>query len=48
MGSKTQRGGHLAFFYLILTLALVSPWLMRNYDVSGLPFGPPFDVEAVV
>jgi len=39
MGSRTQRGGHLAFFYLILVGLLVSPWLIRNLQVSGSPLG---------
>ena len=39
MGTRTQRGGHLAFFYLVLSLMLVSPWLVRNYQVSGSPLG---------
>lgn len=39
MGSKTQRGGHLAFFYVSLVLLIVSPWLLRNYQLSGSPFG---------
>ena len=39
MGSKTQRGGHLAFFYVALVFLIVSPWLLRNYQLSGSPFG---------
>lgn len=39
MGSRTQRGGHLAFFYLALTFLLVSPWLLRNIQQCGLPLG---------
>ena len=39
MGTKTQRGGHLAFFYVTLILLVVSPWLLRNYQVSGSPLG---------
>jgi 4-amino-4-deoxy-L-arabinose transferase-like glycosyltransferase len=39
MGSRTQRGGHLAFFYVTLTFFVVSPWLLRNYQVSGAPLG---------
>ncbi len=39
MGSRTQRGGHLAFFYLLLIGLLVSPWLIRNLQVSGSPLG---------
>lgn len=39
MGSRTQRGGHLAFFYLALTFFIVSPWLLRNYQLSGSPLG---------
>ncbi|NOU37061.1 MAG: hypothetical protein HOO88_09875 [Kiritimatiellaceae bacterium] len=39
MGSKTQRGGHLAFFYISLVFLIVSPWLLRNYQLSGSPFG---------
>lgn len=39
MGSRTQRGGHLAFFYLVLVLALISPWLLRNLQVAGTPLG---------
>lgn len=39
MGTKTQRGGHLAFFYLALTFLVVSPWLLRNYQLSGSPLG---------
>jgi hypothetical protein len=39
MGSKTQRGGHLAFFYVALTFLVVSPWLLRNYQLSGSPLG---------
>ncbi|MEI6080633.1 MAG: hypothetical protein WCQ53_08375, partial [bacterium] len=39
MGSRTQRGGHLAFFYLSLTFLIVFPWLLRNYQLSGSPLG---------
>jgi hypothetical protein len=39
MGSRTQRGGHLAFFYISLTFLAVSPWLLRNYQLSGSPLG---------
>jgi hypothetical protein len=39
MGSRTQRGGHLAFFYLALIFLVVSPWLLRNYRLSGSPLG---------
>ena len=39
MGSRTQRGGHLVFFYLLFVGLLVSPWLIRNVQVSGSPFG---------
>lgn len=39
MGSKTQRGGHLAFFYLTLTFLLASPWFVRNMQVCGMPLG---------
>ena len=39
MGSRTQRGGHLAFFYLFLFLLAVSPWMLRNQRVSGSPLG---------
>lgn len=39
MGSRTQRGGHLAFFYVSLTFLIVSPWLLRNYQLSGSPLG---------
>lgn len=39
MGSRTQRGGHLAFFYVVLVLLMVSPWLLRNYQLSGSPLG---------
>jgi 4-amino-4-deoxy-L-arabinose transferase-like glycosyltransferase len=39
MGSRTQRGGHLAFFYVALTFFVVSPWLLRNYQISGSPLG---------
>jgi hypothetical protein len=39
MGTRTQRGGHLAFFYLVLVLLFVSPWLIRNMQVSGSPLG---------
>lgn len=39
MGSRTQRGGHMAFFYLFLFVLLVSPWLLRNQRLSGSPFG---------
>ena len=39
MGSRTQRGGHLAFFYLALTFLIVFPWLLRNYQLSGSPLG---------
>jgi len=39
MGSRTQRGGPLAFFYIIVFLLLVSPWMLRNYHLCGSPFG---------
>ncbi len=39
MGSRTQRGGHLAFFYMALIFLIVSPWLLRNYQLSGSPLG---------
>ncbi len=39
MGSRTQRGGHLAFFYVSLVFLIVSPWLLRNYQLSGSPLG---------
>ncbi len=39
MGSRTQRGGHLAFFYISLVFLIVSPWLLRNYQLSGSPLG---------
>ncbi|MFA7257428.1 MAG: glycosyltransferase family 39 protein, partial [Kiritimatiellales bacterium] len=39
MGSRTQRGGHLAFFYVALVFLIVSPWLLRNYRLSGSPLG---------
>lgn len=39
MGSRARRSGHLAFFYIVLTLLLVSPWLLRNIQVSGSPLG---------
>lgn len=39
MGSRTQRGGHLVFFYVTLTFLAVSPWLLRNYRLSGSPLG---------
>lgn len=39
MGSKTQRGGHLVFFYLALVFLLVLPWLVRNVQLSGSPLG---------
>ncbi len=39
MGSRTQRGGHLAFFYLLFIGLLVSPWLIRNIQVAGSPLG---------
>lgn len=39
MGTRTQRGGHLAFFYLALTFLAVSPWLVRNYQLTGSPLG---------
>jgi len=39
MGSKTQRGGHLAFFYTVLVFMIASPWFLHNYQVSGSPFG---------
>lgn len=38
-GSRTQRSGHLAFFYLLLVLVGVSPWLLRNYQLCGMPLG---------
>lgn len=39
MGSRTQRGGHLAFFYMALVFLIVAPWLLRNYQVCGSPLG---------
>ena len=39
MGSRTHRGGALAFFYLVLVFLAVSPWLVRNYQVCGSPLG---------
>ena len=39
MGTLFHRSGHLAFFYLVLILILVSPWLLRNYQVAGSPLG---------
>ena len=39
MGTQTQRSGHLAFFYLLFVLLAVSPWLLRNYQISGSPLG---------
>jgi hypothetical protein len=39
MGTHTKRGGYLAFLYLVLVLLVVSPWLLRNDHVSGLPLG---------
>ncbi len=39
MSSRTQRGGHLAFFYIALIFLVVSPWLLRNYQLSGSPLG---------
>ena len=39
MGTRTQRGGHLVFFYLVFILMFVSPWLLRNYQTSGSPLG---------
>jgi hypothetical protein len=39
MGSRAQRGSHIAFFYLALTFLCVSPWLLRNYQLSGSPLG---------
>lgn len=39
MGSRTQGGGHLAFFYVALVFLIVSPWLLRNYQITGSPFG---------
>lgn len=39
MGSRTHRGGAVAFFYLLLVFLAFSPWLLRNYQVSGSPLG---------
>jgi len=39
MGSRTQRGGHLAFFYLAVFFFLLAPWFLRNIQVSGSPLG---------
>lgn len=39
MGTKAQRSGHLVFFYLVLVGLIVSPWILRNIQVSGLPLG---------
>ncbi len=39
MGSRTQRGGHLAFFYVVTVFLLLSPWFLRNIQVSGSPLG---------
>ncbi|MBC8206058.1 MAG: glycosyltransferase family 39 protein [Kiritimatiellales bacterium] len=39
MGSRTHRSGPLAFFYLVLVFMVVSPWLVRNYQVCGSPLG---------
>ena len=39
MGTRTHRSGHLAFFYLVFVFAAISPWLLRNYQVAGMPLG---------
>ncbi|QHI69898.1 ArnT family glycosyltransferase [Tichowtungia aerotolerans] len=39
MGTRAQRTEHLAFFYLVFVLLVVSPWLLRNYQISGSPLG---------
>jgi hypothetical protein len=39
MGTRTQRSGHLAFFYAVLIFLAVSPWLLRNYYQCGAPLG---------
>jgi len=39
MGSRTQRGEPAAFFYLLLVALVISPWLLRNYQVCGSPLG---------
>lgn len=39
MGSRTQRGGHLVFFYVALTFLAVFPWFIYNYQTSGMPLG---------
>jgi len=39
MGSRTQRGGHLAFFYIALVFLLLSPWFLRNMQAAGSPLG---------
>lgn len=39
MGTRANRSGHLAFFYLVFVFGAVSPWLVRNYQVAGSPLG---------
>lgn len=39
MGTRTHRGFSVAFFYLLFVFLAVSPWLLRNYQVSGSPLG---------
>jgi len=39
MGTRTHRGGAVAFFYLLFVFLVISPWLLRNYQVAGAPFG---------
>lgn len=39
MGSRTQRGGHLAFFYIALIILMLFPWFLRNLQISGMPLG---------
>lgn len=39
MGTRAKRSGHLAFFYIVLTLLFAMPWFLHNYQVSGSPLG---------
>ncbi len=39
VGLKKWHGGWMAFSYLLIVFLLISPWLMRNIQLSGQPLG---------